>query len=137
MTTKDHDSSYEVGFGKPPKQTRFRPGTSGNPAGRPKGKRNLATVLEKSLQEKVVINENGNRKVVTKLEAAVKQLVNKAAGGDLNALRQLTALAKSAEPSSDSSTQPMDGFDQKVMANVLRRWEKYQTQEVADADPSE
>jgi hypothetical protein len=32
-------------------------------------------VLEKTLQEKVVINENGRRKTITKLEAAVKQLV--------------------------------------------------------------
>src|ERR1700722_1696395 len=109
MPANDHDGSYEVGFGRPPKQTRFRPGNSGNPAGRPKGKRNLATVLEKSLQEKVVINENGTRKVITKLEAAVKQLVNRAAGGDLSALRHLIALARSAEPSSGSPREQADG----------------------------
>ena len=27
---------YEIGYGKPPKQTRFKPGQSGNPRGRPK-----------------------------------------------------------------------------------------------------
>lgn len=30
-------SDYEVGYGKPPQQTRFKPGQSGNPRGRPKG----------------------------------------------------------------------------------------------------
>ena len=31
---------YEVGYGKPPQATRFQPGKSGNPKGRPKGSRN-------------------------------------------------------------------------------------------------
>ena len=31
---------YEVGYGRPPKATRFRKGRSGNPRGRPKGARN-------------------------------------------------------------------------------------------------
>jgi hypothetical protein len=137
MPASNNERPYEVGFGKPPKETRFRPGKSGNPTGRPKGRRNLATVLEKSLQERVVINENGTRKVVTKLEAAVKQLVNKAAGGDLNALRHLIVLAKSAEPTSDSSTQHADGFDQKVMSNVLRRWEQHRSEESAHEDKPE
>jgi Family of unknown function (DUF5681) len=57
----------------------------------------MATVLERALRDKVVINENGVRKTVTKLEAAVKQLVNKAASGDLAAMRQLNALVGSAE----------------------------------------
>jgi hypothetical protein len=71
----------EVGFGKPPAHTRFAKGRSGNPRGRPKGSSNLATLLEQELNAPVPINENGQRKTVTKLHAAVKQLVNKAASG--------------------------------------------------------
>ena len=29
--------AYVVGFGKPPKNTQFQPGQSGNPKGKPKG----------------------------------------------------------------------------------------------------
>jgi hypothetical protein len=134
MSANDREPTYEVGFGKPPKQTRFRPGISGNPKGRPKGKRNLATVLEKSLQEKVVINENGMRKVITKLEAAVKQLVNKAAGGDLHALRQLLALARSAEPSADLPSEQVDSIDSKVMSSVLKRFQEYRSKEDGHED---
>ena len=44
---------YEVGYGKPPKHTRFQPGQSGNPRGRPKGTKNLKTDLEEELSERV------------------------------------------------------------------------------------
>ena len=80
---------YEVGYKKPPADSRFEPGQSGNPQGRPKGTLNFATTLLKTLRERVVINENGRRKEITKLQAAVKQLVNKAASGALRALNQL------------------------------------------------
>ena len=78
-----------VGYRSPPEATRFKKGVSGNPRGRPKGSLNVATVLTKTLRERVTITENGRRKTVTKLEAALKQLVNKAAAGDLRALHHL------------------------------------------------
>ncbi len=80
------EPAKEAGYGKPPETTRFKKGTSGNPKGRPKGSLNVATVFMKALREKVVINEHGQRKTVTKLEAALKQLANKAASGELRAL---------------------------------------------------
>jgi hypothetical protein len=119
----NYDNTDDVGFGKPPKASQFRKGTSGNPKGRPKGRRNLATVLERALKEKVVINENGVRRTVTKLEAAVKQLVNQAASGDLSAMRQLSALAGLVEDEQLASpTRELDQDDQKVMENVLKRF---------------
>ena len=118
-------SDYEVGFGKPPAGTRFQKGQSGNPKGRPKGTLNMATVLARTLREKVVINENGQRKVITKLEAAVKQLVNKAASGDLRALRHLADLVASAEeraaqaPAADTV---FSADDQQVVQGILERF---------------
>jgi Family of unknown function (DUF5681) len=120
------DHSQDVGYAKPPAHTRFQKGVSGNPRGRPKGARNLATVLERTLKERVVINENGIRKTVTKLEAAIKQLANKAASGDLLAMRLLTALAGSAEVGTAAAPSKSDlsDADQKVMARFLERLEK-------------
>jgi hypothetical protein len=37
------DDDPRVGYGRPPLATRFRPGQSGNPRGRPKGARNLSS----------------------------------------------------------------------------------------------
>ena len=119
----DHDKTYDVGFGKPPRHGQFRKGISGNPRGRPKGKSNLATLLGRTLQEKVVINENGQRKTVTKLEAALKQMVNKAASGDLAAMRQLSALASltEAETTATDTKVGLAEADQKIMNRLLEK----------------
>jgi hypothetical protein len=119
------DDPNEVGYGRPPKQNRFRKGQSGNPKGRPKGHLNLATVLEQEMQEAVIINENGTRRKVTKLEAACKQLANKAASGDLAALKLLSMLARSADELAAQDPQPSPQSteaDDKVIQTLLRRW---------------
>jgi hypothetical protein len=85
--TKDRD--YEVGFSKPPKHTQFHKGRSGNPKGRARGSRNASTLLDEALSERVIVAENGRRRKVTKLEAVLTQLVNKAAQGDHRATRLL------------------------------------------------
>jgi hypothetical protein len=123
---KDADC-FEVGRGKPPKNTQFQKGRSGNPKGRPRGTPNVATVLGRTLRELVVINENGKRKTITKMQAAVKQLVNQAASGDLTAVRQLMALVASAEQHAGNAQaeQPsMNEVDQEVMAQMLERFEQ-------------
>lgn len=131
MAVNEGSQQYEVGFRKPPKNTRFQKGRSGNPQGRPKGSRNLASVLERTLRERVVINENGTRRVVTKLEAAVKQLVNKAASGDLAAMRQLSCLASSAEieVAADQNKSTLDEADLKIMNRLLKKLQEPNTEE--------
>jgi hypothetical protein len=115
-------NSYNVGFGKPPKHSRFRKGVSGNLKGRPKGKRNIATVLTEILEEEIVIKEGGARKRVTKLEAALKQLANMAALGDLGAARQLIALVRSAEEHAvEPPRKQLSEDDLKIMQRVLQR----------------
>jgi len=115
-----------AGYCNPPEHTRFKAGQSGNPRGRPKGTLNMATVLERTLREKVIINENGRRKTITKLEAAVKQLINKAASGDLKALQLLAALVRSAEERGSQVAVPiaaLDEVDEKVVLGILNRLE--------------
>jgi hypothetical protein len=118
-----HDDET-VGYGRPPKQTRFKKGQSGNSRGRPKGAPNLATALARTLKEPVVITEQGRKKTITKFEAAVKQLVNKAASGEARAIAQLLALVQVVEShvdAHDPTTQPLPEADQHVMARILSR----------------
>jgi hypothetical protein len=77
---------FEVGFGKPPRSTRFKPGQSGNPTGRPRGAKNFAVAIERELVTRVTVTEDGRRKRISKREVIAKHLVNKAASGDLKAI---------------------------------------------------
>ena len=87
---------YEVGYGKPPAEKRFKPGQSGNPKGRPPGDPyDMRKLLRGILEQRVTIKEkNGRRYTITKLEAAVTQLLNEAAKGDLASLKQLLAVVQ-------------------------------------------
>jgi hypothetical protein len=115
-----------VGYCNPPERTRFKKGHSGNPRGRPKGTLNLATVLERTLRQEVVITENGKRKTVTKLEAAVHQLIDKAGAGELNALGLLAKLVRSAEEreaQAPARSNALDEVDQQVVLSIMKRFE--------------
>ena len=76
---------YEVVYGKPPPDGRFKPGQSGNPKGRPKGAKNLKTDLAEELGEKIPIKEQGKTKKVSKQRAMLKALTAKALQGDTKA----------------------------------------------------
>lgn len=69
------------GYRDPPKHSRFRPGTSGNPAGRPKATRSLADLLA----ERVPIVKNGRRQTVAMFEAQLLAQVQRALKGDIKA----------------------------------------------------
>jgi hypothetical protein len=125
---KNNASGSETGYGHPPVNMRFKKGQSGNPRGRPKGGRSLATILNRALRERVVINEGGRRKTVTKLEAAVKQVTNKAASGDPVAGRQLFTLIQIIEQQpqeTGTAINSLDDTDQRVVTGMLKRLNRY------------
>lgn len=115
---------YEVGYKKPPAHTRFQKGHSGNPSGRPKGSKNLATALEEELNRRITITEGGRTRTITKLEAAAKQLANQAAKGEPKALQMLMNLKTLSaggpleEPPSPFSREA----DQEVLAALMKRF---------------
>lgn len=86
-----------VGYGHPPVEHQFKKGQSGNPAGRKKGSKNIATMVEEALAEKVTVNINGKRKTVSKLEAAFIQQSNKAAAGDPKAVALMISIMTGAQ----------------------------------------
>jgi len=81
--------NYQVGYARPPQKTRFQKGKSGNPAGRVRGSKNVTGLLLQALGEQVTVNENGERKRISKAEAIIKQLVNKGASGDARSIQML------------------------------------------------
>jgi hypothetical protein len=83
-----------VGYGSPPKHSQFKKGSSGNKKGRPKGARNFATLFHKEMNQKVAISENGQRRMITKAEAAIKQLMNSAAKGNPKSLQAMIGISR-------------------------------------------
>ena len=86
--------AYEIGYKRPPKASQFKKGRSGNPKGRPKGSNNFVTLLEQELGQSIVVNENGKKKTVTRMQAMVKRMVNGALQGETRAMLTLVEILK-------------------------------------------
>ena len=76
---------YEVGDRRPPKHTRFKPGVSGNPKGRPKGSVNLRTRIARQLRQTVPVTRHGRQVKMLKADLIAHQIVDAAAKGNLKA----------------------------------------------------
>jgi hypothetical protein len=92
--TDRNRSRYKIGYGRPPEATQFKKGTSGNKKGRPKATKNIATLFHEVMYRRVAISENGQRRTITMIEAALKQLTNKAATGDPKAIQAMINIAR-------------------------------------------
>jgi hypothetical protein len=91
--SKSGKDDYEVGYGRPPRRSQFAKGRSGNSKGRPKGARSLTDRFVTALNERVTILESGTRRTILKSDAIMKQLVNKAASGDIRSIKLILEMA--------------------------------------------
>lgn len=67
--------SYEVGYGRPPKETQFKPGKSGNPKGRPPGSKNFSTILNNIMSRSLNVVVNGRPQRMSTIEALIEKLL--------------------------------------------------------------
>jgi hypothetical protein len=72
-------SSGDVGYKKPPQQSRFAKGQSGNPRGRPKGSLSFASRFNTIMHEPVQVSQNGRSKTMPAVDAILRQHRNAAA----------------------------------------------------------
>ena len=119
-------NNNEVGYGRPPVGSRFKPGQSGNPKGRPRGTKNLKTDLHEELQEKIVVHEGERTLRISKQRAIIKTLFAKTLKGDGRAAHTLlnlllrTAAADGGSPEIDSpftadETELLDGLVEELL----------------------
>jgi Family of unknown function (DUF5681) len=122
----DAAPTYVIGYGRPPVHTRFKPGHRGR-GGRPKRQRNLRTVLEQTLDQRITIREGNRTRQVTKRDAIILKLVNDAVSGNAKAMTNLIALMRSqdmmGQPEEEAELQPLTADDETIIADLLRRLE--------------
>ena len=94
MTTEPASANYPVGYKRPPEHSRFKPGVSGNPSGRPKGIPNLKSLFNQILKEQISLREGSDVRKVTKAEALIRGLVLGALKGDARSIGALFRLAE-------------------------------------------
>jgi Family of unknown function (DUF5681) len=116
-------SDYEVGYGKTPRQTRWRKGQSGNPKGREKGHKGLKSDLEAALNAKNTLENKLTGKLVKgrNQELAIQRLVERAALGDLKAQALLFPMIMQVLGAEDRHKGPrkLSALDEEILAEVL------------------
>ena len=95
---RDHASaSYEVGYGKPPRETRFRPGRSGNPRGRPKKPKSIQERFERELARKVPVRDDDRVRKIPKIDLWVRRVIADAIQGSHQASRILIEMRAASD----------------------------------------
>ena len=94
------------GSRNPPTHSRFKKGVSGNRKGRPKRKALvLGDIISKVQNTLTAYREGGRTKRASRLELALKKLVNSALKGDARSAEELFKLLAKASKTSDVRSQ--------------------------------
>lgn len=98
---------YEIGFGKPPSEHWFKPGQSGNPAGRPPkqpasppkegGLTSIEASILRVMRGTVKVKSGEKGRWIGSTDALAEQLLAQALGGDMRATRLILNLNREAE----------------------------------------
>jgi hypothetical protein len=117
------DEDDAIGYRRPPKHSQFKPGHSGNPRGKQKGDRNLASDVKRMLASIVKFDTKQGRSIRMRTqEYALGRLRLKALDGDARSLDRLLGLAQIYN---DSAPPPPIDFDRRedalVMESIVQR----------------
>ena len=120
------DKDYEVGFGKPPKASQFKPGQTGNKKGRPKRSRNFKTELREEVNELISITEGGNTRKIPKIRAYIKRMSELALKGDPRAAKIVLDWVQQylAVEEAEHQTKGLSEEDNAIIENLLGRKSK-------------
>lgn len=114
-------SRYSVGYGKPPKHSRFKPGQSGNPKGRPKGARGFKAELDEELKQLITVTEAGRTRKLSKQRAMIKALFAKALKGDSKSVQLILSHSSGLSDPAVLQSDELEARDQMILDDYWRR----------------
>ena len=126
----------KVGYKRPPIQTRFQKGQSGNPRGRQRGVRNFGVDVKRSLEIPVTLNDKGRPRRVSTQEALMLRLREKALKGDNRALEAYLGMARAHNDGVAAEReigQPIGDEDQAILEAYA---EEIRSRPAAGAEPT-
>jgi Family of unknown function (DUF5681) len=120
------DRGYLVGRGKPPVGSRFQPGVSGNPKGRPRGSVNLRTLIQRAMIAQIPVQEGARTRKVTKIEGVVLRQVQSALKGDDRAAMAVIKMAMQLglldeADSASTASHGVSAADQRIIETLLAK----------------
>lgn len=130
MSNQNDDEHFEhkIGYRSPPLHSRFKPGETGNPNGRPKSKRRLGEDVIDELNELICVTEDGRDFTITKQRAIAKSIMGSALRGDLRAAAMVAAMSKDDErdavAESDADRRDLEAYIDREVQRRLKSLEK-------------
>ncbi len=114
---------YEVGYRKPPKSHRFRPGVSGNPKGRPRKAVSLPALLRTLMRESVKVRVGDREQAMSTIEVMLRRQVEKVVKGDTRAFNAMMAMLAENAPDllAEARSSTLASDDLEVLASFIRR----------------
>jgi Family of unknown function (DUF5681) len=97
--------SKPTSYRNPPEHTRFKPGHSGNPLGRPKKRKSVADELAQELSQIIRVREGTRMIEMTKARAIAKELTRLAMDGDLRAATIVVSYSGRSSDDDDSNNE--------------------------------
>ena len=123
---KIKEAEYLVGFGKTPPATKFKPGKSGNPKGRPKKALGIKTMVRKAAEAPVEYLHKGKAKKSVRLQVGLDQLCIKASKGELKAIEVAARLYAQYGPLPEADNDEIDPVaDEAALAAYFARQSKF------------
>jgi Family of unknown function (DUF5681) len=116
---------YQVGYGRPPVEHRFKPGNNANPKGRKKKTQNRKVVISEILLEPITVKEGGEVKQMSALKAVLKKTMSQALAGDNKATQIIIGIAQREgllTPDLEETVDNLSAADMAIMEDAVKRF---------------
>ena len=129
------EKPFRVGYGRPPAETRFKPGISGNPKGRRKKAPSFSEVTEQILDEKIEMRTGDRVLRMSNRQALVRSAIRQALAGKPRLLSVLPAIMRYETETLQGRADANPHFaaeDEAILADFLARHKSTNTTDGED-----